>query len=95
LRRDPQARSSGAARQISKHCSFAQCEVVRHDLKLVVCEEADVSELSGERATVGVVSPQPREGRTRCGRSVDRVVAVHDSIEDTVMPLQVLIGLVH
>jgi hypothetical protein len=73
--------------------------VLRHDLKFVECQEADVSELSGEWATAGVVSPQPREGRTRSDRSVDRVVAVHDYVESTVgsdaiRPL-VLIGLVH
>ena len=92
-------RSAGAASQISKHCSFTKREVVRHGLQFVVCQEADVSELSGERATAGVVSPQPRKGRTRCDRSVDRIVAVHDYIEGTVgsdaNTLQVLTGLVH
>jgi len=55
-----------------------------HGLQLVEGEEADVGELGGERAAIGVLRPQVPERRARRDRRVHGVVAIDDDLEDAV-----------
>ena len=55
-----------------------------HGPEFVECQEADVRELVREGATVGVLSPEFLERRTRCDRGIDRVVAYDHDVEHAI-----------